>query len=78
MKYAKELLNSIGAVQPVTDRDRAKVALRGRSMTVENAHLVAGDLSTSGVFPKAWVRRPDGFWLYKDGDAGDLRGQSRA
>ena len=44
------------------------VALRGRSMTVENAHLIATDTSTSGVFPKAWVRKEDGFYLYKDGD----------
>lgn len=44
------------------------VALRGISMTVENAHLIAADASTSGAFPKAWVRRKDGFHLFKDGD----------
>ena len=36
-------------------------------MTVTNAHLIADDASTSGVFPKAWVRKEDGFYLYKEG-----------
>lgn len=108
-KYAKEILNSIGAKQAVTDRDRAQIALsyhcltltdiywvradsdqttysrinlydnhlsnafvdlslRGKQMTVENSYLIADDMSTSGVFPKAWIRRPDGFYLYKDGE----------
>ncbi|MCR5556327.1 MAG: hypothetical protein K6F75_02050 [Butyrivibrio sp.] len=44
------------------------VSLRGKSMTIENAHLIATDTSTSGVFPKAWLRKEDGFYLYKDGD----------
>lgn len=106
-QYAKEILNSIGAAQPVTDRERAAIALsyrcvsltdiywvrqagekisfeeinlyenhldnafvdialRGRQMTVEN-HCFARDVSTSGCFPKAWVRRDGQFWLYKDG-----------
>lgn len=108
-KYAKEILNSMGMGQAVTDRERAcvalsyhclsltdiywvreagenitfaeinlyenhlsnafvDVALRGRQMTVENAHLLAGDTSTNGCFPKAWVREADGFYLLKDGD----------
>ena len=115
-KYAKEILNSIGAGQGTTDRDRAKVALsyhclslkdiywvktedeqisfediniydnhldnafidlslRGKNMTIENAHLIADDISTSGVFPKAWVRKADGFWLYKDGDIENVRNE---
>ena len=109
-QYAKEILNSIGAPQSMTDRDRARIALsyhclsltdvywvcevgenvsfaqinlythsldralihlslRGRQMTVTNAHLLAGDLSTHGCYPKAWVRKEDGFCLYKDGGA---------
>ncbi|SDB60905.1 hypothetical protein [Butyrivibrio sp. INlla16] len=44
------------------------LSLRGKAMTVDNAHLIADDISTSGVCPKAWVRKADGFWLYKDGD----------
>ncbi len=108
-EYAKEILNSIGASQGRTDKERAMIALsyhcltltdiywvkdesedvsfeelnlyenhldnafvdvslKGRAMTVENAHLIADDISTSGVFPKAWVRTDDGFYLYKDGN----------
>ena len=92
--YAKEILNSIGASQSVTDRERAQIALsyhclslldvfwvkeenetvrfedialRGHQMAVTNAHLLANDLSTGGCYPKAWVRKDDGFYLYKDG-----------
>ena len=43
------------------------IALRGHQMTVTNAHLLANDLSTGGCYPKAWVRKDDGFYLYKDG-----------
>ena len=108
-KYIKEILNSIGASQQMTDRDRAKVALsyhalslidlywvreddektsfaeinlydhslsnaftdlslRGKSMTVENAHMIADNLNTPGMFPKAWVRDGGTFFLLKDGD----------
>lgn len=44
------------------------VSLRGRQMTVGNVHLLADDASTSGCFPKAWIREKDGFYLLKDGD----------
>ncbi len=44
------------------------VSLRGRQMTVGNVHLLADDASTSGCFPKAWIRERDGFYLLKDGD----------
>ena len=43
------------------------IALRGHQMTVTNVHLLANDLSTGGCYPKAWVRKEDGFYLYKDG-----------
>lgn len=107
-KYAKEILNSIGQPQALTDRDRAGIALsyhclsltdifwirtssesvlfkklnlfenhletafidvclRGKQMTISNSHLIADDLSTSGLFPKAWIRDDEGFRLYKDG-----------
>lgn len=106
-KYAKELLNSIGVAQAVTDKDRADIALsyhcvsltdvywvkkeeekitfselnlydhplndaivelslKGRPMTVTNQEL-APDLSTKGCFPKAWIRKKQGFKLLKDG-----------
>jgi hypothetical protein len=107
--YAKEILNSIGARQAQTDKERAQISLsyhclsltdifwvreseekitfseinlfehhldnalvdislRGKQMTVENSHLLADDLSTNGVFPKAWIRSGKKFLLLKDGD----------
>lgn len=107
-EYAKEILNSIGATQAATDRDRAQIALsyhclslmdiywtreiyerqdftginlfqnhlanafvdvslRGKQMTIQNSHLIADDLGTQGYYPKAWIRREDGFYLIKDG-----------
>ena len=117
-KYAKEILNSLGMKQAVTDQERAEiaisyhalcltdvfwvremresirfadinlydhslsdafvdVALRGRALTAENARLLnrsdsAGDLSTLGVAPKAWIRRNNRFYLLKDGDSREV------
>lgn len=109
-EYAKEILNSIGVVQAVTDKERAKVALsyhclslmdlywtkrvdevldfseinlyenhlgnafidvslRGKQLTIENAHLIADALGTKGCFPKAWIRDDNHFFLLKDGGA---------
>ena len=120
-KYAKEILNSLGLKQAVTDRERAEIAisyhalcltdvywvrelrerisfarinlydhslsdafvdvsLRGRALTAENAGLIpygdsAGDLSTAGVAPKAWIRREGRFLLLKDGDAREVEAE---
>lgn len=120
-KYAKEIMNSIGAMQAVTDNDRAMIAisyhclsltdvfwvkmnreelefsqislyrhslsnafadvsLRGITLTVQKAKLisdqdVAGDIGTQGVAPKAWIRREDGFYLFKDGDERDVKAE---
>lgn len=120
-KYAKEIMNSIGALQAVTDKDRAMIAisyhclsltdvfwvkmnreeleysqislyhhslsnafadvsLRGIALTVQNAKLisdqdVAGDIGTQGVAPKAWIRREDGFYLFKDGEERDVKAE---
>ena len=41
------------------------VALSGKNLTVTNAYLLASDLSTDGVFPKAWYRSDSGLLLYK-------------
>lgn len=43
------------------------VSLRGRQMTIENAHLMADSLGTKGCFPKAWIRDENHFFLLKDG-----------
>lgn len=120
-KYAKEILNSLGKKQAVTDRDRADiaisyhglsmtdvywvqgenenlnfdeinlysnslansfvdVALCGKQLTAQNSQLiddreVAGDVGTSGIAPKAWVRRQDGIYLYKDGNLRDINAE---
>ena len=115
-QYAKEILNSIGASQGKTDRDRAQIALtyhcltltdiywvkkdeedvsfsdinlydnhlsnafvdislRGKAMTVENSYLIADNISTSGVFPKAWLRKDDGFYLLKDGSVDNVKNE---
>lgn len=57
------------------DNALVDISLRGKAMTVENAHLIADDISTSGVFPKAWIRKEDGFWLYKDGNAENVENE---
>lgn len=120
-KYAKEILNSIGAKQAVTDRDRAGIAisyhclslmdvfwvkqnrepvtfsdlslfrnslsgafadvsLNGRQLTVQNSEMLrpqdaTGDVSTSGVAPKAWIREKDTFYLLKNGDDRDVQAE---
>ncbi len=49
-----------------------EISLRGKQLTVTNAELTSYDfapeLSTRGVFPKAWIRCEDGFKLLKDGN----------
>ncbi len=123
-KYAKEILNSLGMKQAVTDKDRAEIAisyhalcltdvywvrelresvryeeinlydhslsdafvdvsLRGHALTAQNAELIsegdsAGDLSTLGLAPKAWIRREGKFWLLKDGDLAEVEAELAA
>ena len=55
-----------------------ELSLKGKALTVTNQELVtpadlAHDLSTRGLFPKAWVRRGDSFVLLKDGGADTVR-----
>ncbi|MDO4324043.1 MAG: hypothetical protein Q4C61_16140 [Lachnospiraceae bacterium] len=49
-----------------------ELSLRGRQMTVTNQEL-APDLSTKGLFPKAWIRNENGFRLLKDGGEDTVR-----
>ena len=42
------------------------ISLRGKQYTVNNKSIIR-DVSTMGVYPKAWQRRDDGFYLFKDG-----------
>ncbi len=53
------------------------VGLRGKHLTAANAELItsqdeAGDVGTTGVAPKAWIREDDVFYLLKDGDQRDV------
>lgn len=106
-KYAKEILNSLGLAQAITDKERANIALAYRCVSLTDVYWVrrhgeqiafseinlyenhlantfvnisllgkqyavndkalVRDLATQGCFPKAWVRTPTGFQLYKDG-----------
>ena len=50
-----------------------EVSLRGKALTAQNARMIAagdtaGDVTTGGAAPKAWVRRNGTFYLLKDGD----------
>lgn len=120
-KYAKEILNAIGATQGTTDRERARISLSyhcvtltdvywvknedenlryadinlyehslsdafvdvsllGKQLTAENAELLkpadtAGDVSTQGAVPKAWIRRGGEFYLLKDGGERDVHAE---
>ncbi len=120
-KYFKEISNSLGVKQAVTDRDRALIAisyhavcltdvywvkasdektkfqdislyhqslsnafadvsLTGKYLTVQNEELlenrdVAGDVATSGVAPKAWIREDGEFYLLKDGELRDVQAE---
>ena len=56
------------------------VRLLGKNLTVENAELLkpadaAGDVSTQGAVPKAWIRRRGQFYLLKDGGERDVRAE---
>lgn len=55
-----------------------ELSLKGKALTVTNQELVtprdlAHDLSTRGLFPKAWIRRNDSFILLKDGGTDTVR-----
>lgn len=58
----------------------ADVSLRGKEITIHNAELlkprdVAGDVTTVGVAPKAWIRQNGDFYLLKDGDERDVEAE---
>lgn len=55
-----------------------ELSLKGKALTVTNQELVtprdlAHDLSTRGLFPKAWIRQNNSFVLLKDGGAETVR-----
>lgn len=54
------------------------ISLLGRNFSVTNTQLIAPDCSTPGVFPKAWVREADGFYLYKGDKNGSVKKEVEA
>ena len=56
------------------------VCLRGVYPTIQNQEFlsqgkVAGDISTSGVAPKAWLRKNGEIYLYKDGNIDEVNAE---
>lgn len=56
------------------------VCLRGVNPTLQNQEFltqgkVAGDISTSGVAPKAWLRKNGEIFLYKDGNINEVNAE---
>lgn len=56
------------------------VSLFGKTPTAQNAELLqpmdyAGDVSTQGAVPKAWIRRGGSFYLLKDGGMRDVEAE---
>ena len=56
------------------------VCLRGVYPTLQNREFltqgkVAGDISTSGVAPKAWIRKDGDIYLYKDGNVEEVNAE---
>lgn len=46
------------------------VALKGSSLTFRNKNLLTPEISTFGMYAKAWIRKEDGLYLYKTGNQG--------
>ncbi|MBO5535156.1 MAG: hypothetical protein J6B53_07130 [Clostridia bacterium] len=57
-----------------------EVSLRGEALTAQNARMIvagdtAGDVTTGGAAPKAWVHRNGTFYLLKDGDEKEVEAE---
>lgn len=120
-KYAKEILNSLGLKQAITDKERAEIAISyhalsltdvywiretqesvcfedinlydhpmsdvfagvslcGQALSIEKIQTlsqydIAGDLSTLGIAPKAWLHRNKGFLLLKGGSPKEVEAE---
>ena len=82
IKQAKEKVtfNDLNLYNHSLSSAFADVSLRGKDITIQNAELLspqdaAGDIATTGVAPKAWIRNNDGFYLLKDGDERDVEAE---
>lgn len=54
------------------------VALKGENLSVTNKYLINSDLTTDGVFPKAWYRKEHTFYLYKGNKNNSVNKEVRA
>lgn len=54
------------------------VALQGKSLTITNKQLVTPDISTDGVFAKAWFRHKNTFYIYKGNTNNSVNKEVRA
>lgn len=48
------------------------LALNGEKLSVTSKHLIDSDLATDGLFPKAWYRKDNIFYLYKGDKDGSV------
>ena len=54
------------------------VALKGENLSVTNKYLINSDLTTDGVFPKAWYRKEHTVYLYKGNKNNSVNKEVRA
>ena len=54
------------------------IALNGENLSVTNKYLISSDLTTDGVFPKAWYREGHTFYLYKGDKNNSVNKEVRA
>lgn len=82
LKEEKETLDfySISLYRNSLSKAFFDVCLRGVYPTIQNQEFlsqgkVAGDISTSGVAPKAWLRKNGEIYLYKDGNIDEVNAE---
>lgn len=54
------------------------IALKGENLTLTNKYLINSDLTTDGMFPKAWYRKGHTFYLYKGDKDNSVNKEVRA
>lgn len=51
------------------------VSLKGKSITLQNKHLISPDISTQGVAAKAWIKNGNNLLLYKGNTIEKVQGE---
>lgn len=54
------------------------ISLLGKNLTLTNTRLIDSDLATDGLFPKAWYRQNNTFYLYKGDKNNSVNKEVRA